>query len=133
MSINIGVVSARETPLRRIAELLGLRLVFVLWFFALAAVAMRIFGIAPPPAALFVNVSVVVLVAAVPIAVAGLGTSQVAFLAVFAGYADENTLFACSLALWTGLILARAVLGLVFAPEFAREAIAAARLEEQES
>ena len=48
---------------------------------------------------------------------------------MFAGYADQNTLLTCSLALWVGLILLRAGMGLGFAREFAREALAAAREE----
>jgi uncharacterized membrane protein YbhN (UPF0104 family) len=123
--------AARETPLPRIAELFVLRLVFVLWFFTLTAVALRIFGVSPPLPVLFVNVSIVVLVSALPIAVAGLGTSNAAFVLLFRDYADKDTLFVCSLALWMFLILMRAGLGLVFAREYAREAIEAARLEEE--
>jgi hypothetical protein len=125
--------AARETPLPRIAELFAARLLFVLWFFTVAAVALRIFGITPPLPVLFVNVSLVVLVSALPIAVAGLGTSNAAFVYLFRDYADKDTLFVCSLALWMFLILLRAGLGLVFAREYAREAIEAARLEEEEA
>jgi uncharacterized membrane protein YbhN (UPF0104 family) len=122
--------ATRETPVAKIAELFMLRLVFVLGFFAVAAVSLRIFGIDPPIPVLFVNVSIVALVSALPIAVAGLGTGQLAFVYVFRDYGDPETLLACSLALSAGLILLRAGMGLSFAREFAREAIRAAREEE---
>lgn len=125
--------AARETPLPRIAELFVSRLLFVLWFFTLTAIALRIFGVHAPLPVVFVNVSIVVLVSALPIAVAGLGTSNAAFVLLFRDYADTDTLFVCSLALWTFLILLRASMGLVFAREYAREAIEVARLEEQEA
>ena len=124
--------AARETPLQRVAELFVTRLVFVLWFFAVATVALRLFDVAPPIEELFVGISVVVLVGALPIAVAGLGTVQVAFVFMFSEYGDRNTLLACSLTLWALLIMLRAALGLAFAREYAREAIEVARLEEEQ-
>ena len=68
--------------------------------------------------------------AGLPIAVAGLGTGQAAFVWVFRDYGDPETLLACSLALSAGLILLRVGMGLAFAREYAREAIQAARQEE---
>jgi hypothetical protein len=62
--------------------------------------------------------------------VAGLGTGQVAFVEVFGRYADPETLLACSLAFSTGLIVMRAAMGLLFAGEFTREAMIAARQAE---
>ena len=73
---------------------------------------------------LMVNVSVMLLVAALPIAVAGLGTGQVVFVALFERYAPAETLLAASLLLSFGLIVVRSAMGLLFAHEFAREAIA---------
>ena len=66
-------------------------------------------------------------VSALPIAVAGLGTGQAAFLVAFRGVAPPETLLALSLALSTGMIAVRGTMGLVFAREFAREAAADAR------
>ena len=122
--------ATREAPLSRLAELFVLRLVFVLSFFALSVLALRIFDIVPPLAVLVVNSSIVVLVGALPIAVAGLGTSQLAFVSVFRGYGEPETLRACSLALWVALIGMRAGTGLLFAREYAREALQATRDEE---
>lgn len=122
--------ATRETPLIKITELFVLRLVFVSGFFIVAGISLRIFDIAPPLPVLFVNVSIVALIAALPIAVAGLGTGQAAFVWVFRDYGDPETLLACSLALSAGLILLRAGMGLAFAREYAREAILAAREEE---
>ncbi len=121
--------ATRETPLLRIVELFATRLVFVLSFFTLSGIALWIFGIDPPLPLILVNMSIVALVTTLPIAVAGLGTAQAAFGYLFQAYGDQNTLLACSLTLWVGLILLRAGLGLAFAREFAREALAAARRE----
>ena len=122
--------ATRAAPMAKIAELFVIRLIFVSSFFVVAAIALRIFDIAPPIPVLFVSVSFVALVSALPIAVAGLGTGQAAFIYAFRSYADPETLLACSLALSAGMILLRAGMGLAFAREYAREAIQAAREEE---
>ena len=129
---NLAVFRAtRETPSLRIAELLAIRFVFVSSFFAMAGVSLYIFGIHAPLEELIVNISIVVLVASLPIAVAGLGTGNLAFVAVFSDYGDRQTLFGCSLALWGGLILLRAGMGAVFAREWAREALRVLRAKEE--
>lgn len=122
----------RTTPLHRIAELVFWRLIFVSLFFAMALLCFRLFDLSPPLPVVFLNMALVALVAALPIAVAGLGTSQIAFKALFADYGDPQTLFNCSLALQTGMILLRSGLGAAFAREWTREGIVAAR-EEQTS
>ncbi len=129
---NLAVFRAtRETPSLRIAELLAIRFVFVSSFFAMAGVSLYIFGIHAPLEELIVNISIVVLVASLPIAVAGLGTGNLAFVEVFSDYGDRQMLFGCSLALWGGLILMRAGMGAVFAREWAREALRVLRAEEE--
>jgi hypothetical protein len=62
-------------------------------------------------------------VAGVPIAVAGLGTSQAAFLFIFAEHAPQEMLLAQSLVLSAGMLALRGLMGLVFAREFTREAL----------
>ena len=63
------------------------------------------------------------------LAVAGIGTGQVVFVMVFAGLASDAELLAMSILLSASILLSRAAIGLVFAPEFTREAMAAAREE----
>lgn len=112
----------RRARMVRLGELAVLRLLFVVCFMSLAAVALHAFAIAVPVADLVAGIAVVVLVAALPIAVAGIGTSQIAFVFAFRQHADEATLLACNLVLSAGLIVLRVGLGLLFAREYAREA-----------
>lgn len=118
--------AARSTSLRLLAELAVLRFLFAVAFLAMIGMACRAFGIPVPWIFLMVSVPVLIVVAMIP-SVAGLGTGQVAFIEVFGRYGDEENLLACSLVLSTGLILLRAGMGLVFAREFTREALVAAR------
>ena len=80
--------SLRRVPLARLGELLTLRALFSACFVAGCASAFAAFEIAPPPARLIGGIMIVALVAALPIAVAGLGTSQAAFVYLFA---DDRT------------------------------------------
>jgi len=102
----------RTLPLRRLAELLALRVAF---------------EIQAPPALLVGGILVVALVGALPIAVAGLGTTQAAFLYLFADVAPAPKLLAMSLVLSFGMLALRAAMGLVFARELTREAIQGVR------
>ena len=114
----------RTTPLPRLVELVGLRLVFAGCFIGVAGAAFLGFGIDVPTARLVLGMSILAVVGALPIAVAGLGTGQVAAVYVFAGVAPPETLIAVSLVLSAGLIALRAAMGAVFAREFLREALA---------
>ena len=67
---------------------------------------------------------------ALPIAVAGLGTVQLATVQLFGAYADEATLIACSLSMQAAMVAVRMSMGLVFAREFTREAVEATRRSE---
>jgi hypothetical protein len=113
----------RSTPLRRLAELGVLRLAFATSFIGLASVAFRAFGITPATDVLVAGMAFVAVVAALPVAVAGLGTGQAAVLYAFRDVADTETLLAMSLVLSAGLIALRVAMGLVFAREFTREAL----------
>jgi len=119
--------SMREVPLRTLIELLALRMLFSACYVAVCASVFVAFRVEPPLALLIAGILIVTLVAALPIAVAGLGTSQLAMLAVFRGYADPETLVAMSLSLSVGLAALRAGMGLLFAREFAREALVGTR------
>jgi hypothetical protein len=118
--------SVREMPSARLAELLVLRTLFVVVFIALGSAALAAFGVWPPLGDLVVGFSLIALISALPIAVAGLGTGQLAFVYLFRRSADAHTLVAASLALSAGIILLRVALAGIFAREYAREALAGA-------
>ncbi|MGH0028364.1 MAG: lysylphosphatidylglycerol synthase domain-containing protein [Myxococcota bacterium] len=113
----------RTVPLGRLAELLGLRIAFAVCFVSICAAAFSAFRVEAPVVEVVAGVLIVALVAALPIAVAGLGTSQAAFVYLFGAYADKETLLAMSLVLSAGMLLLRALMGMVFAREFTREAL----------
>jgi hypothetical protein len=119
--------AARTVSVGVLVQLSALRLLFVSSFIALMYAALVAFDVRLPLGDVVLGVAVVSLVAALPIAVAGLGTGQIAFVYVFQAGAPEETLLACSLTLSAGLILLRSLIGIVFAREFTREAFAVAR------
>jgi hypothetical protein len=120
---SLGVLrAARDLPTPQLLGLFGLRLVFVGAFIALGAAALASFGLHPAPATLVAGLAQVALVAALPIAVAGLGTSQAAFLYVFRTLAPAEELLACSVALSAGMIVVRVGLGALFVTEYSSAA-----------
>ncbi|MCH2185288.1 flippase-like domain-containing protein, partial [Myxococcota bacterium] len=121
---------ARTLPLSTLLKVGGVRLVFVCIFIMVVGVTLKAFGVDVPLADLTVNTSILLLVSTLPIAVAGIGTGQVVFVALFDSYANAETLIAASLTLSFGMIITRAVVGLAFAREFTAEALAA-QTEEQ--
>ena len=124
---NLSIFEAtRTTPVPLLLVLGVLRVIFALTFVSVIGVCCRAFGLQVPWTFLLASVPILIVVAMIP-SVAGLGTGQVAFVAIFGRYGDEQTLLACSLAFSTGLIILRAGMGLLFAGEFAREAIGVAR------
>ena len=120
----------RRVPLSRLAELFTLRALFSICFVAGCASAFAAFEIFPPPARFVAGIMLVALVAALPIAVAGLGTSQVAFVYLFSDLAPEEQLLAMSLVLSFGIIALRAAMGVCFARELTREALHDAEIAE---
>ena len=116
---------ARTLPLSVLFRLGIVRLLFVGIFIGIVWITLLAFGVSVPVADLVFNTSVLLLVSALPIAVAGIGTGQVVFVALFERYADAETLIAASLTLSFGMILSRATVGLAFAREFTAEALAA--------
>jgi uncharacterized membrane protein YbhN (UPF0104 family) len=101
----------------------------VLTYVALMVALFRAFGIEVPILLLGLNVAILLVVSALPIAAGGLGTGQIAFVALFSGLAPDAQLLAASILLSIGLVVTRALLGLLFAPEFSREALSAQREE----
>ncbi len=124
--------TARTVATRDLVELALLRLLFVLGFEFLGWAALFAFGVEVPVGALLVNFSAVAVVAMLP-AIAGIGPSQIAMVEFFGAYGTAETLLACSIALSAGMIIMRALIGIVFAGEFSREAYAAVRHTEEAS
>jgi hypothetical protein len=120
----------RTTPLARLGKLAVLRIFFTSSFVALGGAAFLSFGIAIPLSDLVVGMVVVGVVGALPIAVAGLGTGQIAVIEVFGHLADKETLLALSLVLTAGMIALRAGMGLMMAREFTREVLEETRATE---
>jgi hypothetical protein len=119
--------AARTSSLGLLIELAILRFLFVSSFLSVAWATLMAFDIQVPVGDVVVNIAIVALISTLPIAVAGLGTGQAAFVFMFRQWADEETLLACSLAFSAGLILTRAGIGFACSQEFVREALAAAR------
>jgi len=122
-----NVRTVRMMPLAVRAGLLAVAIVAS--FALITGVALRIFAVPVPVGDVVVGAFFVALVAALPIAVAGLGTGQLAFVELFGAWAAAETLLACHLTLSLLLIALRGGAGLLFAGEFSREALAAARVE----
>ncbi|MGH7949961.1 MAG: lysylphosphatidylglycerol synthase domain-containing protein [Candidatus Binataceae bacterium] len=83
--------------------------------------ALRLFGISIPMVELLLFLPLVFLAAALPIAVAHLGTSQAAWLLFFAGSASNARILAYSLAAHFTFMLCNGLLGLCFLPRASRE------------
>jgi hypothetical protein len=116
--------AARTLAKRDLMELALLRFVFVLGFELMGWAALYAFDLTVPFGAVMVNFSAVALISMLP-AVAGLGPTQVAMVEFFAEYGSAESLLACSIALSTGMIVLRSLIGIVFASEFSREAYSA--------
>lgn len=113
----------RRAELSQLFQLLLLRGLFSICFVAVYAAAFRSFELQPELAQLVSGILVVAMVSGLPIAVGGLGTSQAAFLYVFRGVAEPERLLAVSLVASASMIALRVGMGLVFAREYAREAL----------
>ncbi len=118
----------RTIPSHTLAELVLLRMLFVACYVGMVAGLFWAFEVEISPISLALKVAVLLLISALPIAVAGLGTAQVAFVGLFSGTASQAELLSMSILLSVALTLARALLGLAFARELTRE-VREARLE----
>lgn len=116
----------RHASLKQLARLVMLRAIFSVCFIGVAASAFVAFEVNVDPGLLIGGVMALALIGAIPIAVSGLGPGQVAAVAIFSGTAPPEILLALSLVLSAGLIALRASMGLIFAREFTREALAGA-------
>jgi hypothetical protein len=100
--------------------------VFVLSLFV-HSLALGFFGIHIPLGRLLAFLPIVFMVAALPVTVAHLGTSQAAWVFFFNDFAPEPSLLAYSLAAHLTFMLANGTLGLVFLPKAYAELILAPR------
>jgi hypothetical protein len=83
--------------------------------------ALALFGIAIPMARLMLFLPLVFVAAALPIAVAHLGTSQAAWLLFFSGTAPDADILAYSLAAHFTFMLCNGLIGLFYLPRASRE------------
>jgi lysylphosphatidylglycerol synthase-like protein len=83
--------------------------------------ALALYGIAVPFVKLMLFLPLVFLAAALPIAVAHLGTSQAAWLLFFSGNAPDVKILAYSLAAHFTFMICNGLIGLVFLPRASRE------------
>ena len=117
--------AARTLPIPLLIRLGVLRVIFVASFILFTAGTLYAFGVSIPVWPMTMGVCVLLMISAIPMAAAGLGTGQIAFIAIFEKYAEPEILLAVSLTMSFGLILSRAALGLIFAREFTSEAFEA--------
>jgi Lysylphosphatidylglycerol synthase TM region len=122
----------RLAPARRYVEIVLLRapMFFVslcLYYFAAPA-----FGFSIPFGHMLTFLPVVFMVAALPITVARLGTTQAAWLLLFGGFAPAERLLAFSLATALTFALTRAVIGVVLLPLAYRDLVEPPRAPEPE-
>jgi uncharacterized membrane protein YbhN (UPF0104 family) len=109
----------RAARLRDVAEWTLWRALFYGSFVAFAAATLPAFGIHVPLPALLACVPVTLSLAALPITVSGLGSAQVAMLALYGAFADEASIVAYSLAHSVSLIALRLPIGLACWPALA--------------
>jgi uncharacterized membrane protein YbhN (UPF0104 family) len=113
------LATLRRLGARDAAEWALWRALFYGSFVAFAAATLPAFGIHVPLPALLACVPVTLSLSALPITVAGLGSTQVAMLALYGAFADEASIVAYSLAHGACLVLLRLPIGLVCWPALA--------------
>jgi len=106
----------RLAPARRYAQIVLLRAPMFFVSLALHAVAARAFGLEIPFVAMLAFLPVIFMIAALPITIARLGTTQAAWLFFFAPYAEAPRLLAFSLAAHLTFVAARSLIGLALLP-----------------
>jgi hypothetical protein len=104
------------TP-KQLLALLALKSSTFLLALLVHGLALSLFDIHIPWSRLLASLPIVFMVAALPITVAHLGTSQAAWIFFFHDYASEASLLAYSLAAHLTFMLANGTLGLLFLPK----------------
>jgi hypothetical protein len=108
---TLGRVRGRDA-----AEWMGWRALFYGSFVGFAAVTMPAFGLAVPLGVLVPCVPVVMSLAALPISVSGLGSTQLAMLTLYGAHAEPSALLAYSLVYTATLVVVRLPIGLACLP-----------------
>lgn len=106
----------RLAPARRYAQVILLRSPMFFVSLCLHALAARAFGLEIPFAAMLAFLPVIFMIAALPITVARLGTTQAAWIFFFGAYAEESRLLAFSLAAHLTFVATRSLVGIAFLP-----------------
>jgi hypothetical protein len=106
----------RRARVRDVAEFVAWRASFYASFVAFAALSLPCFGIHVPLLALVGLVPVVMSVSALPITVAGLGSTQLAMWVLYAPFADPAPLLAYSVVYSATLVLFRVPVALACLP-----------------
>ena len=113
---NVLLSTFRKVRLRQGVAILGLKGSVFFLSLLVHAKALTFFGIEIPLLPLLAFLPIVYLVAALPVTVAHLGTSQAAWIFFFGSYAAEADLLAYSLAAHLTFMLANGSFGLIFLP-----------------
>ena len=113
---NVLLSTFRKVRLRQGVAILGLKGSVFFLSLLVHAQALTFFGIDIPVLPLLAFLPIVYLVAALPVTVAHLGTSQAAWIFFFGSYAAEADLLAYSLAAHLTFMLANGSFGLIFLP-----------------
>jgi hypothetical protein len=114
---NVLLSTFRRAGLSHCATILALKGSVFLLALLVHSQALGFFGIEIPLLRLLAFLPVVFLVAALPVTVAHLGTSQAAWIFFFSAYAAEADLLAYSLASHLTFMLANGTFGLLFLPK----------------
>jgi hypothetical protein len=113
---------ARRARLRAAVELVAWRALFYASFVGFAAATLPAFDIHVPLRALVACVPVTLSIAALPITVSGIGSAQLAMLALYGAFAEPDAVIAYSLAHSASLVVLRLPIGLWFWPAVASAA-----------
>jgi Lysylphosphatidylglycerol synthase TM region len=119
----------RIAPLRRYAEVIGLKAPMFAFSLVIHYLAAEAFGFHIPFTKLVAFLPIVFMLAALPITVAHLGTTQAAWIFFFRAYATPSQLLAFSLAAHLTFMLTRGALGLIFVPQAYRDLVGTLRLD----
>lgn len=116
-----------QAPLKRYAQVILLRAPLFFVSLVIHYLAVRSFGMEIPFLQMMAFLPIIFMLAALPITVAHLGTTQAAWIFFFGDYAAGPQLLAYSLASHLSFMLTRAALGLVFLPRAYKEIFAPLR------
>jgi len=116
-----------NAPLLRWVQIILLRAPMFFASLVFHWLAVKTFGMQIPFLQMMALLPIIFMIAALPITVARLGTTQAAWIFFFSAYASPEQLLAYSLASHLTFALARASLGLVFLPRIWRDLVGPVR------